>query len=78
MWPVVVLDDVVFPAQSKQYHDVTAWRKGEMGSSSGAVLSRREACVLLAVILLWYWRAGSQMVARRKGGEKAPGEGKEV
>ena len=45
MWPVVVLDDVVFPAQSKQYHDVTAWREGEIGSSSGAVLSRSETCV---------------------------------
>jgi len=34
MWPVVVLDDVVFPAQSKQYHDVTAWREGEVDSST--------------------------------------------
>jgi hypothetical protein len=72
---VVVLDDVVFPAQSKQYHDVTAWREGENGSSSGAVLSRSETCgcVLLAVsycgVMGGCCRAGSQMVARRKGGK---------
>ena len=71
MWPVVVLDDVVFPAQSKQYHDVTAWRKGEMGSSSGAVLSRRETCVLLAVVSLW--RNGRVLASRKSDGGETKG-----
>ena len=70
MWPVVVLDDVVFPAQSKQYHDVTAWREGEIGSSNElSYPGVRRACMLLAVVLRW--RNRRVMAGRESDGGEA-------